>query len=239
MESHFAQDILDMLQGSSLLQLLNNPAELRGTIAALENAIELLKENEQRLYPEQAPKSGKSRRNEIVSDIHDPAWQRDKILRVFQRTHQTFTSAQLHGQYIKNVDSDLLEARCDELVALRELAVINSKRSEGKKYCLPSDAPPEPKLEPIKPKSYLQLGDQSVGVYRVSWRLIKDTPVAYVVNREKSLLRSYKTSYDRLMAVPHDLVFLEGTKEYETILDWLDAIDYDLLWYEVVVSEEA
>lgn len=235
MESLFAKEILDLLQGPSLLQLLGNPGELRETIVALGSVIELLKDNERRLYPEQAPKSGRSRRNEVAVDINDPSWQRDKILKLFQKTHQPFTPAQLHGQYIKNVDATLLEARCDELVGLGELVAVNLKRGDGRKYCLPSDMPPEP--EPEKPKPHkllgrLQLEGREVGVYVVVQGYLddkdgdKDRTPAYLVNGDVDLARCYKDDGDRLVDVPRNIVVPMTSKDYNVVSKWMKSASY-------------
>lgn len=239
MGSLFAKEILDLLQGSSLLQLLGNPGELRETIVALESVIELLKDNERRLYPEQAPKSGRSRRNEVAIDINDPSWQRDKILKIFQKAHQPFTPAQLHGQYIKNVDATLLEARCEELVGLGELVAINSKRGDGKKYCLLLDVPPEPEPEPEKPKPHkllgrLQLGGREVGIYVVVQGYLddkegdKDRTPAYLVNGDADLARCYKDDSDRLMDVPRNVVVPMTSKDCNVVSKWMKSANYQL-----------
>lgn len=233
MDNLFTQEILDMLQGPALLQLLNNPAELRSAIVALESAIDLLKDNEQRLYPEQAPKAGRSKRNEAIIDTSDPAWQRDKILRVFQRTHQALTPVQLHGQYIKSVDAALLDARCDELVDLGELAVLSAKRGDGRKYCLPSDVPPEPEPTPYKPITRLLLGGREAGIYIVIQGFIDDltedrdrTP-AYLVNGDDDLAHCYKHDSDRLMDVPRNVVVPMGTKDYDVVSRWAKSSSYE------------
>lgn len=236
MGSLFAKEILDLLQGPSLLQLLGNPGDLRESIVALESVLDLLKDNERRLYPEQAPKSGRSRRNEAAIDINDPSWQRDKILKIFQKAHQPFTPAQLHGQYIKNVDATLLEARCGELVGLGELVAINSKRGDGRKYCLPSDVPPEP--EPAKPELHkllgrLQLGGREVGIYVVVQGYLddkegdKDRTPAYLLNGDADLARCYKDDSDRLMDVPRNVVVPMTSKDYNAVSKWAKSSSYE------------
>jgi hypothetical protein len=189
MENLFTQEIQDMLQGPTLLEVLSDPVGLRSTIVALESAIELLRDNEQRLYPEQAPKAGRSKRNEGISDTSDPAWQRDKILRVFQKTHQTFTPTQLHGQYIKSVDAALLEARCDELVGLGDLVALKSRRSNAGKYCLPSDVPSDPELPKSGPDlPLLRIGDKVIPVEVLGDQdKDKNGHYHYVLNHDKNL----------------------------------------------------
>lgn len=187
------EDVLNMLQGPAPLQALSDPDELRSLIVCMENLLELLKDNERRLYPEQAPKSGRSRRNERVIDFHEPERMLDRILHVFQRVRQPLTPAQLHGQYIKNVDTFLLELQCDELVESGDLVPLNAKRGDSKKYCLPPDVPSEPE-QPVspsarKPFTYLVLRGESVPVYSVSNQAIigVDNDYNLVLNHDQSL----------------------------------------------------
>lgn len=228
-------EVLELLNSRSLLGILNSPEELRSAIIALEFTLKFLRDNEQQLYPEQAPKSGRSRRNDGVIDINDPAWQRDKILKVFQRTCQPLTSAQLHGQYIKNVHAGLLEMRCEELVELGELVPVNSKRGYSRKYSLPSDVALQ--LERVAaqtktpmPVARLTLDGREVGVY-----LVVAQPTAgidaYVVNRVKHLAR-WGESPDFIPAEDRDLVFLEGSKGFDVVHKWVLSIGHDNRYYD-------
>lgn len=228
-------EMLEMLGGHSFLQLLGNPAELRSTIVALESVLELLKDNEQRLYPEQAPKSGRSRRNEIAVDINDPAWQRDKILRVFQRTCQPLTPAQLHGQYIKSVHAGLLEMRCEELVESGDLVPLNSKRGDSRKYSLPSDVALQLELvaersKTPKPVTHLTLDGREVPVYIVVAQPTAGVD-AYVVNRVKHIAR-WGVPLDFIPAEDQDLVFIEGSKGFDVVHNWVLGIAHDNRYYD-------
>jgi hypothetical protein len=224
-------DVLETLGGKGFPEILGDPDELRSTIIALEATVNLLKENEQQLYPQQAPRSGRTRRNDVGGDISAPIWQRSKILRVFQRVRQPLTAAQLHGQYIKNVDTFLLELHCDELVESGDLVPLNSKRGDSKRYGLPSDVAMQLEVvarqtNTLKPVTRLRLGDRQVGVYFAIWRTSRDHQTeTYTVNFSQ-YFTYFHIPDGHIPEEDRNLIFYKGSKEYGTIFDWLEKDGY-------------
>lgn len=83
--AYTTRQLLSMSQGPALLDLLRNPSDIREVIESLEKFTYILRENEQWLYPDQAPKAWQSRQGDAVQQKQipdDTEQQRLRILRV-------------------------------------------------------------------------------------------------------------------------------------------------------------
>lgn len=73
--AYSARELLTRLQGPSLMQIMESPAELRLLVASLDGIsgiADYLAETEHRLYPEQSPKSRNLRHNRVRVVVKQP-----------------------------------------------------------------------------------------------------------------------------------------------------------------------
>lgn len=73
--AYSARELLARLQGPTLMQIMESPAELRVLVASLDGIsgiADYLAETEHRLYPEQSPKSRNLRHNRVRVVVKQP-----------------------------------------------------------------------------------------------------------------------------------------------------------------------
>src|SRR3989441_13053507 len=108
---------------------------LRQFIVSLEVGIEFLKAHEQRVFPDQAPKSGRTRRNRSMPK-HDPddmEWQYGRVLRVTKKLEENLKRSPTKREifrYIRVVDFGDLTQLIDDLVRERKLKEVIRKGHE-------------------------------------------------------------------------------------------------------------
>lgn len=231
-----------MVQGPALLQIMESPDDLRTALDCLERATDLLASIERCRYPGQASRTHSKARRSATTPVssapavpQDPTEQlRTRILSFIER----WWEEKGRGATMREIRNPNRTVSPDDITEMVSILV-----HEGKLQAVPVKRTVQYApfgmiaAQPYKPKTYLQLGDQSVGVYLVTWQATNKKDVtAYTVNRSKSLADIYKHDSDRLMDVPRDLVFIQGSEEHEVVDDWIRANDYAVA-YEVVSSE--
>jgi hypothetical protein len=211
-----SQDIKEIFSSSTILHFLNDPAELRRAIEVLREVIDLLEENERQLYPDQAPRTGKTRRNHPQED---PATatveqrearvlrlveklakreERPPTLRELRQYSNSTTGASLEkfNQLVKDmVESGKL---CEIKGDIATYYGTPDMRSMSKKH---QEESKEEDTGPV-PFVALRLGGSEIGIYDLT----------YAENAEG------KTCY----RINGDQLFLYESDDGQTIRNWLD-----------------
>lgn len=225
------QELLATLQGPALQKITASPALLRRIIASIESLQgigDYLAETEARLYPNQTPLAGRTRRNKIsrikenVADI-DEEQKHARILNFVEKWIATHREAPTLRE-IRNYNrsrylTDIKEIVAD-MVAQGKLKAVSYGRSM--RYVIPlkiegsasaeQAAPIEQaaNTEPVEqptPLTHLQIGDNRIGVWWVTGCYTKDGASAYYLNQD-----------------PHS-AYLYGSKEYHAIDRWVVKVD--------------
>lgn len=239
------QSILTALQDTVLLPIMGNPRDLRRVIVAMERSLELLRELERSLYPEQVPMPGRSRRNyRSLSQVtaSDAELLQARVLRVIAKlTEQQGRSPTRREirQRIKGpsglISLDVLTPMLDQLVIDGKLHIaIRSRgaRSYGLNVPTLSQETETEKAEvaPCEPAVRFHLEGRNVGVHFVVRQCTSDLKVeALVVNRSKSFAR-FRVPDECVALEDRDLVFLKGSKEYNTLDRWIHQDDNEMYY---------
>lgn len=218
------QELLATLQGPTLQRITANPALLRRIIVSLEGLegiTEYLTETEQRLYPGQAPLSGRTRRNKVnrvkekVTAIEEEQ-KHTRILGFVEKwiaEHKEAPTLRIIRNYNRSRYLEDIKQIVADMVTQGELKAVPDAKAvryvPSVKLAVTSD-------EPVEPTSltHLQLGDTRIGVWWVTGCYTKDGTSAYFINKD-----------------PH-FAYLYGSKEYHSIDRWAVKVDdyehYDL-----------
>lgn len=231
MESHSvvytAQELLTMLQGPALLQIMESPDDLRIALDCLDKATSLLASIEQCRYPGQAPiRQGKTRRPVDTASVQGPADRlRARIVTLVER----WWEKEGRGATMREIRNPNRTVNPDDVAEAVMSLVNEGKLQEIRLERTTQYAPPRVGLaidEPYRIEARLKIGGQFVDVYIITLHSTNRKKAdghelaAYTINRSKSLTRLYSDS-NRLMDVSRDIIYLEGSKEYKEISDWL------------------
>lgn len=218
------QELLATLQGPTLQNLTASPALLRRiivSIESLEGIADYLAETERRLYPDQAPLPGRTRRNKarkvkeeavVIEEEQKHARILDFVEKWIVKYRQAPTLRMIRSYNKARYLTDIEEVVAD-MVAQGKLKAVADRTTM--RYVIPvkpGDASVSPAVASADPAIpvpliHLQLGDKRVGVWWVTGCYTKDGTSAYFLNED-----------------PH-LAYLYGSKEYHNIDRWVVKTD--------------
>lgn len=221
---HTCQELLTELQGPVLQKLTASPALLRRVIASLESLqgiADYLAETEQRLYPDQVPLQGRTRRNKVrkvkeemagIEEEQKHARILDFVEKWIVRYRQAPTLRTIRSYNKSHYLADIQQIVAD-MVAQGKLKAVPDKTTI--RYVIPvqpgstSVRLEVASIDPAVPTPlvHLQLGDKRVGIWWVTGCYAKDGISAYFLNED-----------------PH-LAYLYGSKEYHNIDRWVVKTD--------------
>jgi len=231
-----AQELLAMVQGPALLQVMESPEDLRTSIDCLERATDLLASIERCRYPGQSSRThSKAKRSATTPVTSAPVPQnpteqlRTRILSLVERWWEEKGRGATMRE-IRNPNRTVSPDDVTEMVSILVheglLTAIPVKRTI--QYA-PSGMVAAKAKEPYKPKKYFQIRGQEVGAYCFARMFSLNKNPAILINGDEDLAAFYKDEGDRLMDVPRNVIVYWETKEYDEVDDYIDGTNFPIL----------